>query len=337
MKIKPSHLDNFFDISVIIPVYNASTTVKISLDSLRKQNIKVKEVIIVDNASLDDSVLVIEDYKKKVKDLNIIILKQSKTRSVASSLNMAIKKARANLILSMHSDSSLPTKMEIERLIQPFKNDMNVVATYSYVLHPEQIWKTYNFWEKCQSSRVMGKKIPGLNAKFDCYRKNVIWKLGGFDDKNFDKYGDGSDADIHHRLKKVGRVVLSEACVVHLHYLKANYSLLDWIAKRKNMSITSARLMKMYLLETDIKGILSFLARPVIAVLPFIPKINTFGLAVVFLFAIFYTSTMLTHSSTRTNPRILLLPFLNIFLIYFETFWFVYTFVTHKAIIKKNL
>ncbi|MCL4418668.1 glycosyltransferase family 2 protein [Patescibacteria group bacterium] len=319
------------NISVIIPVFNASTTVRISLDSLKKQNVRVREIILIDNASTDDSVNIIEDYKRKNRHLNIVLIKRSKTGSVASSLNMAIKKSRGNLIISMHSDSSLPANNEITKLTMPFVNDKSVVASYSYVLHPERIWKTYNFWEKCQSARVMGKKIPGLNAKFDCYKKEALLEVGGFDEINFDKFGDGSDADMYFRLRKIGKVTLSNAQVVHLHYLSDNYSLLDWIRKRKNMSITSARLMKMYLLNTDIKGIFSFLTRPILSILPFIPGLKLVGIIVLLLFSFSYTPIMFIHKSTRIDPRIIILPLVNIFLIYFEAFWFVFTLATHKA------
>ncbi len=328
---------NPLSLSAIIPVYNASSTVKISLDSLKKQTIPLKEIIIIDNKSTDDSLEVISSYKKKNPKLNIKIIQQKKTKSVSSSLNAAIKRAKGKFILCMHSDSSLESKHELEKLIKPFEKDPPVVASYSYVLHPEKIWKKYNFWEKCQSCRVMGKRIPGLNGKFDCYRREAIIKLGGFDDVNFDKYGDGSDADIHYRLKTIGKVMLTDAEVVHLHYLKNDYSLMDWILKRKNMSITSARLLRMYLLKTDLKGIVTFLIRPFISILPFIPKVHLLGILILIAFSFFYTWTMFVHPATRSNPRVILLFFVNIFLVYFESLWFMYIFLTHTPKVKRHI
>lgn len=323
------------DISVIIPVFNAASTIKISLESLSKQTVKVKEIIFIDNKSQDNSIDLIKDYKKETKEFTIVLLRQKQTQSVASSYNMALKNAKGKYIVAMHSDSSLPTTKELQKLIAPILNDSHVVATYSYVTLPEDIWLGYPFWEKCQSARVVGKKIPGLNGKFDCYRKDALLKLHGFDDVNFDRFSDGSDADIHYRLKTIGRVVLTDSEVVHLHKLTHEYSFFQWLEKRKNMSITAGRLLKMYLLKTDVKGIASFLARPIIALLPFM--FPTMGLVVVVAYGFLYTPKLFTNASTLKDPRIIVLPFINMFLIYFESFWIFFTFFTHKVKTKTSL
>lgn len=324
-------------ISAIIPVYNTSSTINICLDSLKKQIVKPREIIIVDNKSTDDSIERIEKYQKKNKNLTIKILRKPKKTSVASSYNIALKKAKGDLILTLHSDSSLPSKHEIERLIKPLINNENekVVATYSYVLHPYNIWLSYNFWEKCQSARVVGKRIPAMNGKFDCYKKDVLLKINGFDDVNFDQFGDGNDADIYYRLKEIGKVVPTEAEIVHLHYLNSDYKLGDWINKRRNMSITAGRLLKMYKQKTDIKGLFSFFLRPFLVILPFIPPFNLIGIFFIFLFAFLYTSRMFTTKSTLVDPRILILPFINMFLIYYESYWILKMLLTHK-VYKKN-
>ncbi len=324
-------------VSVIVPVFNASSTLLICLESLRKQTVKIEEIIIVDNKSTDDSSQVVERYKKNNKNIKIIFLEKERTTSVASSFNMGLRKAKGEFILTMHSDSSLPTKNELGKLIDPLIQDTSCVAAYSYVLHPKEIWATYNFWEKCQSCRVVDQKIPAMNGKFDCYRKDVLIKLNGFDDINFDEHGDGLDADIHYRLKQIGKVAIAPASVVHLHYLKSDYALSMWINKRRNMSITAGRLLKMYLFKTDLKGILSFSLRPVLCLLPFLPIIYPIGLVCIVFFAFLYTPRMYVTQSTLRDKRILVLPFINVFLIYYESFWIVYTFFTHKVKTKKIL
>lgn len=325
-------------ISVIIPVFNAASTLSICLDSLRKQSIKVFEIIIVDNNSSDNSIEFIKQYQRKYKTFPMILLQQKKTKSVASSYNMALAIAKGEYILGMHSDSSLPTKNELKKLFQPLLENKDTVASYSYVLHPLKIWLSYNFWEKCQSCRVVEKEIPALNGKFDCYRKDALLKLHGFDDVNFDKYGDGNDADIYYRLKTVGSVIETRAKVIHLHYLKQDYSLSNWIEKRKNMSITTGRLLKMYYrnIQTDFR-LLGFLSRPLLAILPFLPSMQMIGVLLVITFGFLYTSRMFTSPSTIRDPRIILLPFINIFLIYFETYWILYTFTTHTVRKKTSL
>ena len=256
--------------------------------------------------------------------------------SVAASYNLGLKKSKGNVIIGMHADSTLPTHFELSRLIAPLKDTL-VVATYSYVLHPIEIWNTYNFWEKCQHARLVEKKLSGMNGKFDAYRKSALRALHGFDDVNFKIDGDGNDADIYLRLKARGSVVLSEATVIHLHHLSPHYSLFAWIEKRRNLAILSGRLLKMYLYKLDIRGILSFTFRPLVAILPFIPGFTIFGIIALVIFAFSYTSKIFLTPTLWRNPRILILPFINIFLVYFESFWFIKTFLTHKVRVKKSL
>jgi glycosyltransferase involved in cell wall biosynthesis len=325
-----------FELSVIIPLYNAATTLEKCLDSLFYQTVKVKEIIMVDNTSTDNSIMIIRNYQKKHPSLPIYILLKKDMTSVAASYNLGLEKSTGDLVVGMHADSTLPTKYELANLIKPLENN-SVVATYSYVLHPIEIWNTYNFWEKCQHARLVEKTLSGMNGKFDCYRKSALIRLHGFDDVNFKINGDGSDADIYLRLKTLGNVVLSEATVVHLHHLNPHYSLSSWVEKRRNLAILSGRLLRMYLYKLDIRGILSFTFRPIVAILPFIPGFTFLGIIILISFSFLYTSKMFITPALWRDPRIILLPFINIFLVYFESFWFIRTLLVHQVRQKKEL
>lgn len=323
-------------ISAVMPLYNASNTLVKCLDSLLSQSVKVIEVILIDNMSTDNSVRLAEKYKKAHPKTPIHILIKKQMTSVGASYNAGIKRSKGTLIVGMHTDSILGTRYELSKLIAPLQ-DPAAVATYSYVEHPVAIWNTYNFWEKCQHSRLVEKKLSGMNGKFDCYRKDALLKINGFDDVNFKIDGDGSDADVYQRLKTVGKVVLSTANVIHLHHLNPRYSLFSWIEKRRNLAILSGRLLRMYLYKLDIVGIVSFTLRPIIAILPFIPGMGFIGLMALVLFAFSYTPKMFLTPALWKDPRILILPLVNIFLVYFESFWFLYTFFSHIVKHKEKL
>ena len=53
-------------ISVIIPVYNQSNLLRHTLESLKRQTFQDFELIVVDDASSDDSYEVASEYTKKV-------------------------------------------------------------------------------------------------------------------------------------------------------------------------------------------------------------------------------------------------------------------------------
>jgi len=83
------------DISVIIPYYNESDTIKITLDLLNKQTYKPKEVIFVNSSSTDQTSNVIDKWiednvtNSKAKYLNI----KTDSKTPSTSKNIGIKNA----------------------------------------------------------------------------------------------------------------------------------------------------------------------------------------------------------------------------------------------------
>jgi|SRR6185369_7781377 len=311
----------FPPVSVIIPMKNSETTILVTLESIKKQKYPIREVIIIDNVSTDNSIALVQKYSKKSK-IPMTLIKRNKNKGVGASYNLGAKKAKSEFIVFMHSDSSLKNSNELEKLIKPLLSNKNVVAAYSTIINPQSIWETYNFWQKCLFARAVGKQGPGLNSKFDCLRRDVFLKIGGFDDVNFGEDIDigGEDGDLHYRLLEIGEVVLSQAKVIHLHYLGKNYKISDWIKNRKLLSKTYGRIIRVQAKKLPL-GALVFVIKPTLALLPFLPKLHIIGIALLFVYAFWYTKKMFTSSLTLQDPRIVLLPFLNIFLIYYETFW----------------
>lgn len=319
-------------VSVIIPMKNSATTVIKTLESIVEQRYPVKEIIVIDNVSKDNSCELVKKFKKNT-NAPVTLIERKINKGVGASYNLGVSKASSKYVIFIHSDSSLPTKKEMEKLVEPLLKNPNIVATFPSGILPGYIWKTYNFWEKCLFARVVEKDDPGFNGKFDCVRKEVFTKVGGFND---DIYGEdigvgGEDADLYLKLAKEGTVVLSKAKVVHLHYLGKNYKLSDWIKNRKLLTRTYGRLLRYeaknlplsthgYAVKFQL-GSLIFLVKPALAVVPFLPSMQLLGCALLFLYAFMNSRTMYTTISTLSNPRIVLLPFIDIFLVYYETFW----------------
>ena len=61
-------------ISVIIPLYNSQNTIIDTVQSILSQTVPPYEIIIIDDASSDNSFIVIEEYLKKTfLNINIIL------------------------------------------------------------------------------------------------------------------------------------------------------------------------------------------------------------------------------------------------------------------------
>lgn len=99
-------------ISVIIPVYNAESTIKTALESVKNQTYGAFEIININDGSTDGSESVILNYIKENPSLNIIYLKQ-KNGGVSSARNAGLKVASGEFIALLDADDKwLPQKTE---------------------------------------------------------------------------------------------------------------------------------------------------------------------------------------------------------------------------------
>ena len=313
-------------VTIILPMRNAATTVLLSLQSIHKQTYPIREIIVIDNASTDNSIEIVRNFEKKSK-IPIRITSRQKNFGLGASFNLGVESSKSALIVLMHSDCTLPTAGELNKLTRPIVENNDVIATYPTIVLPESVWQTYDFWEKCYFSRQAGKGVAGLTTKFDCIRKKKYQDIGGIDVKNFG-FG-GFDADLHKSLAKIGVVAKSEAVITHLHFLGKGFSLRKYLDKQRVDSRTNGRCIRMRGMSLIQDG-LFLLIRPSLAILPFIPHLHTVGLLALIIYAFLYTKKMFITKSTLQDPRILVLPFLNVFLLYYETFWTIEAFLFGK-------
>jgi hypothetical protein len=102
---------------------------------------------------------------------------------------------------------------------------------------------------------------------------------------------------------------------------------------RKLLARSYGRLMRIQnknLLELG-PGLVLFFIKPVMTLVSLIPSVYPYWLVVLFAFAFLYMKKMYLTKSTITNPRIILLPFITIFLIFYESFWMIESFLFLRA------
>lgn len=109
-------------VSIIMPTYNRANLIKKSIDSLLKQTYENIEIIVVDDASTDNT----EEIIKKIADKRVIYYKLPKNAGACYARNYGIKKARGNYITFQDSDDKyLANKVE-EQYNNLIKNKSDV-------------------------------------------------------------------------------------------------------------------------------------------------------------------------------------------------------------------
>ena len=102
-------------VSVVIPCFNSATTIERALRSVEHQTTKPNEVLIVDDASSDNTVSVIEQYAR-TSSLNIRVIKQSVNGGPSVARNAAWNIATSEFIAFLDADDQWhPQKLELQR------------------------------------------------------------------------------------------------------------------------------------------------------------------------------------------------------------------------------
>jgi len=126
--------------------YNHEKFVAESIESILSQSYENWELIIVDNASTDNSGNIIEDYSKK--DPRILFRPQKTNTFVSLGLNIALKETKGEYIAMLSADDNFaPTKLEEQlRFMQTEALDLsftwiNAINSHSKISAPDvQVW-----------------------------------------------------------------------------------------------------------------------------------------------------------------------------------------------------
>ena len=100
-------------LSIIIPNFNSENTILKTLDSIYSQNLKDFEVIVIDNASTDNSLDLISKYPLK-------IIKLKKNYGASKARNKGISNASGKYLVFIDSDAWF-SKNSLKKLVQKLK------------------------------------------------------------------------------------------------------------------------------------------------------------------------------------------------------------------------
>lgn len=115
-------------VSVVMPVFNAEKYLFEALSSIVNQSYQNLEIIVVDDASTDSSVSIVESFS----DTRIKLFKNESNLKIVKTLNFALTKVNGEYIARMDADD---------------------------ISHPERIRKQVEFLEKNRGIDILGTNI----------------------------------------------------------------------------------------------------------------------------------------------------------------------------------
>lgn len=168
--------------SIILPVFNAATTIQDTLESIFNQTFKRFELIIINDGSTDDSLNKINDFikVKHVKNSQIKIFNQN-NQGVANARNNGINKANANYIAFIDADDLWhPKKLyEAYKYINKLKpdilySDYTIIDQNNFVLGSVKCPDFLNYEKMlCQNFIALSSSIISINFLNDIRFKSI--------------------------------------------------------------------------------------------------------------------------------------------------------------------
>ena len=122
---------NKVDVSIIIPVYNVQEYLATCLDSVIKQTIKEKEIIIVNDGSTDGCYEILTKYKKEFPELIII---NQENRGISETRNAGLRAATGEFVAFVDSDDFIEVNM-FEKMYSVAKRENVDVVICDYILY----------------------------------------------------------------------------------------------------------------------------------------------------------------------------------------------------------
>ena len=189
-------------ISVIVPVFNGSQHIGQCLDALNGQSYTAYEIIVVDDASTDDSVEICS--RKGVK-----ILKLEQQSGPAVARNFGSKRARGEVLLFIDADVVVHEDT-IARVANDFVERPDIAAVFGSYDDTPAVKDFVSQYKNLMHHYVHQQSNPDACtfwAGCGAVRREIFDKVGGFDGERYPKPSI-EDIELGFRLHRMGNKIL---------------------------------------------------------------------------------------------------------------------------------
>jgi len=254
---EPTH---FPTVSFVVPAYNEGESIEQTIHEIFEVDYpNIAEVVVVNDASTDNTREILDRLKKKYKKL-VVIHNEVNTGNAAGSQNIGLKYVTSEFVVVVDGDS-YPSKDSIKKMIG-FLEDPVVGAVTCFFIPRER--KT--FFERLQTIEyhviAFTRKLLGY---VDCiyvtpgplalYRKSALDKIGGFDEKNLTQDIEATWALAYHGFTR--RMCLDAHATTNVPK-----KIIPWYKQRRRWNIGGLQCISKYKGSFFRRGMLGFFIWP---------------------------------------------------------------------------
>ncbi len=185
-------------VSTIIPCYNVEKYISECLISVLDQTHRNIEIICVDDGSTDNTLTILQEFKKKYPSIITVI--PSTNKGAPAARNLGLKQATGHFIQFLDADDKIELQ-KFEKQIAGFHQGVDVVVS-DRVHKNEDLTETLNTYyfneiEKIPLETVIKRIIITSNP---LYKKDIVLQLNGYSET----LNSAQDWDFHIRLVLAG-------------------------------------------------------------------------------------------------------------------------------------
>ena len=173
-------MGNFRLVSVVIPAYNAASTIIETIDSVLKQSYDNIEIICVDDCSTDNTLDIISKHKQRnIKNrIGIRVVSLEVNSKTAAARNAGIKEAEGYYILPLDADDLIDPHY-VEKAVDILSCNPRIGVVYSkarYIGESNDDWYSPPY---CPT-RIVKRNMVHCSGLY----KKIDWeKYGGYDER----------------------------------------------------------------------------------------------------------------------------------------------------------
>ena len=216
-------------VSLVIPNYNGIGYIEKLLHSIYSQTIPFEEIIIIDDASTDQSVVFIKTNYPSIK-----LIENKINQGFAKSVNYGIRSSNSRYVCLLNNDLYL-TDTWLEKAMEPFKTGNNIGAVATNILLAESSGLVdsqgddyfitgsalkHNHLKKNDIENKITQKTFSACAAAAIYDKTVLEKTGLLDEFLNSYY---EDVDLSFRINLSGYKIIYTPHAQSFHHLSSAY------------------------------------------------------------------------------------------------------------------
>lgn len=222
--------------TAVVPIRDSAHTIAACLHALRGAGGRAVEIVVVDDGSVDDSVMLAESCADR-------IVRAGTPRGPASARNLGARNASGEVILFVDADVAVP-RDTFTLLEKRFLADMHltgVQGVYSIDCPHDNAASQYKnlYYHYSWMKRVKNLSLASAASFFLAVRKEAFTAIGGFDEMIANPTVE--DADLGHRLVMEGGTIFLDRELQVIH--DRSYRLCELLVYDRRLASAKAKLL----------------------------------------------------------------------------------------------